>query len=245
MNAPWVIAPLWSPYAHTSTPMSLVKRPLCYPRKPFTGGTPAPKHPIPGGHLANLLARTCTKVDFVDDSWRPIADLDTHVRACRLRARTLEDHINLQKLINKHEEYYAKNPQTEKPPIIDEPVLSNIVDDDNPLAKVTSRDISDEEIIHIYRAAGYSNDFLNKLQKKFENKRKVATDKDAHLDKVLANYSGKSTTKPKKTKLRARFATMMRNKNIISLEELEDDKVKEEGAGNEKEEGEGASDNEM
>ena len=210
--------------------MSLVKRPLCYPRKPFTGGTPVPKNPVPPGEgrLSKLLARTGGEVEIADDSWRPIADLDNHVRVCRLRARTLEDHIKIQKLINRHEEYYAKNPLRVKPVVAKEPVLSSIMDDDHPLAKVTSRDISDEETINLYQAAGYSKDFLNNLRNKFENKRKIASQKDAYLDKVLANYPGKSTTKPKKTKLRARFATMMRNKNVIKLSDLEDDKVKEE-----------------
>ena len=227
--------------------MSLVKRPLCYPRKPFTGGTPAPKNPVPPGEgrLSNLLTRIGGEAKMIDNSWRPIADLDNHVRICRLRARTLEDHTKIQKLINRHEEYYAENPRPEKPVVVEEPVLSSVVDDDHPLAKITSRDISDEETITIYQAAGYSEDFLNNLRKKYENKRKIASEKDAYLDKVLANYPGKSTTKPKKTKLRSRFATMMRNKNVIKLSDLEDDKVKEEDGENEKEEGEGEDENEM
>jgi len=239
MNAPWVLASLWSPHAHTPTPMSLVKRPLCYPRKPFTGGTPAPKNLVScgKGHLSNLLDRTTTETKVVDDSWRPIADLDNHVRVCRLRAKTLIEHIKIHKLINRHEEYYAKNLRSEKPPTIEEPVLSNVVDDDHPLIKVISRDISDDETISIYQAAGYSKDFLEKLRKKFENKCNTMVEKDAYLDKVLANYPGKSTTKPKKAKLRARFATMMRNKNVIKLSDLEDDKLKEEDGENEKDEG--------
>ena len=107
----------------------------------------------------------------------------------------------------------------------------------DPLIKVISRDISDDETISIYQAAGYSKDFLEKLRKKFENKCNTMAEKDAYLDKVLANYPGKSTTKPKKAKLRARFATMMRNKNVIKLSDLEDDKLKEEDGENEKDEG--------
>jgi len=183
---------------HINT-MSPVKRPLCYPRKPFTGGTPAPaKKPVHSGegHLSKLLGRISFETKIVDNSWRPIFP--------------------------------------EKPAKIEEPVLSNIIDADHPLAKVNSRDISDEETINIYAAAGYSPTFLDELRVKFKTKHEVADENDAYLDKVLANYPGKSTTRPKKTKLRTRLATMSRNRNQIKLEDLEDDKVKENDGENNK-----------
>jgi len=220
--------------------MSPVKRPLCYPRKPFTGGTPAPKNPVPPGegHLSKLLAQISNEAKMVDDAWRPIADLDNHVRVCRLRARTLEDHIKIQKLINRHEEYYANNPRPTVPVRIQEPKLSNIIDGDHPLFKVASRDISEEETINLYAAAGYSEEFLNNLRIKFDNKRKVASQRDEYLDKVLATYPGKSTSKPKKVKLRAKFASLMRNKNKIKIEDLDQEEDKEVVPEDEKDEGE-------
>lgn len=209
--------------------MSPVKRPLCYPRKPFTGGTPAPRNPVPPGegHLSKLMAKISNEAKMADNSWRPIADLDNHVRVCRLRATTLDDHIKIQKLINRHEEYYANNPRPAVPTKIHEPKLSNIIDVDHPLSKAASKDISEEETINLYAAAGYSEEFLNNLRTKFENKRKVASQRDDYLDKVLANYPGKSSSKPKKVKLRAKFASLMRNKNQIKVEDLGDEENKE------------------
>jgi len=206
--------------------MPLVKRPLCYPRKPFTGGTPAPTTPAPPStrkSLGSIISRTENTVGITYNGWAPIGDLDGYVEFRRKHATTLIEHANIQKIIAKHEEYYRKHPPANKPPKVLQPVLSNVLDEGHPLTGILSRSIADSEIIDIYKKAGYSTCFLDDMTKKLDGQEAARRRADEHLDKVLDRYPGKSTTKKKKISLRTKYAALIkiRNKNHVKADEIE------------------------
>ncbi len=208
--------------------MPLVKRPLCYPRKPFTGGTPAPTIPVPPKtrkSVSSIMDRTETASDIIYNGWRPIDKLDEYVKFRRKRATTLDEHAAIQKIINKHEEYYRKHPSQDKPPKVLQPALSNVLDEGHPLMGILSRDITDSEIIDIYKKAGYTTCFIDDITKKLDGQEAARLCANEHLDKVLDRYPGKSTTKKKKVSLRTKYAALIktRNKNHVKADEIEHD----------------------
>lgn len=204
------------------------KRPLCYSRKPFTGGTPKPTGSPAPRAVGSLLDRVDATVKMVYDDWRPINNLAGYVEIRRKRATTLDEHILIQKIINKHTEYFKAHPKPEEKPNHEEPQLSNVVNAEHPLAALTQRHLSPSETTETYKKAGYSDTFLENLQKKFGAREKLIATNNDYIDKVLVNYPGKSTTKKKKVPIRSRFAVMMKNKNKIMQEDLEDDEIKDE-----------------
>lgn len=202
---------------------AIPKRPLCYPRKPFTQGTPKPTGPPAPRVLGALLDRVDATAKVAYDDWRPIADFKNYIEIRKREAKTEEHHKMIDDIIAKHEEYYKNNPKPEEEPKPREPQYSNVIDPNHPLAGLLKKNLTPQETIEIYKNAGYSREFLENLEKAFEEKEKKIAMNNDYIDKVLVNYPGKSTTKKKKVSIRARFAAKMRNKNIIKEEDLEDD----------------------
>jgi len=207
--------------------MSPVKRPLCYPRKPFTGSTIQPQIPVNkkgDGKLAKLIDNVNgTPYAISYGNWRPIAELDTYIKLRRRHATTLDEHVLIQKLINKHDKYYKRSSTIQQKSRVKEPELSNIIHDNHPLVGVNNRDASHEQIINLYEKAGYSKNFINNLSNKFSAYPREVELKNIHLDNVLQKYSGKTTTKKRKLPIRSRFASLMVNKNAIKESDIEDD----------------------
>ena len=197
--------------------MAINKRPLCYPRTPFKGGTPAPKGDVKAGRLSTMLNYVDGKIKKYNDPFVPIHDLDRYVSGLRKDGRSDE---YIKEVVEKHEKYYEENPPATCTKT-EEPVISNIIDEFNPLKELLRKDITVEEIIEVYRKAGYSDEFIQRITTKYEKYKDAVESANEYLDTVMSMYSGKPPARKKKVSVRARMTTMYRNKNLIKAEDVD------------------------
>lgn len=206
--------------------MALNKRPNCYPRTPYKGGAQVPVVSGEPGRLSKLLSSIDGVVKKHEDPFVPFYDLGNYVDGLRKDGRSDE---YIKSVIEKQEAHYTNNP---KKPVEKhaEPIISNIIDDLNPLNGLHKKNITIEETIEIYKNAGYSDTFIERIIAKYEKYLAAVESTNEYIDNVMSRYSGKPPARKKKTELRGRMATMYKNKNVIKAEDV--DSTSEDGKEN-------------
>lgn len=216
------------------------KRPLCWVRRQNGEKLATPRTPPPGsvksGRLSKLLERAKDQSARVQDTWRPVADYENYLRFLKISGFD-EDHI--EKIKEKHIKYYKKNRPKKPEPLPNYSIPFNVsVDDEtvttssgvieNPFKNFYDQNNTVEDYVNMYTKAGCSYALIERVRRRFEEKERVCEEASEHFNRVMSRYSGKSSTKAKKTSLRTRFARMMKKSTAIKAEDLEDDM----GAGN-------------
>lgn len=213
--------------------MAITKRPLCYAARMAgtLSTTPAPKPPpMENGHLSSVLNRIQKDPrEFVDKDWRPIADLDGYVEYARKRAKTLDEHVGIMKLINRHNKYHEENPPKieEKSTRFIIPVRDTVdgvasrMNGDDPFTTFMNKDNTVDDYVEIYKKAGCSEDFLKRIRDAFAGREDDIRMRGEFLDRVLSKYSGKTNTKKKHVHVRDKMTSVMKIKGGIKEEDLE------------------------
>lgn len=215
--------------------MAISKRPICYAarvaQRAMNTPSKPPPTPIPekNGRLDALLGKIKPEPnEFVDPDWRPIADLDNYVSYRRARATTIDEHVKIVKLINKHTKYYEENPVKEEVPstrfII--PVRDSVSDvsgrmTPDPFATFMNKENTVDDYVEIYTKAGCSEDFIKRIRDAMANRGEDGRMRTEFLDKVLSKYSGKTTVKKKHVHIRNKFASLTKSKADIKEEDIE------------------------
>jgi hypothetical protein len=210
------------------------KRPLCWVRRQNGEKLPAPRTPPPGSvkekRLSGLLERVKDQDVRVQDTWRPIVDYEDYLRFLKINGSS-DEHI--EKIRNRHIKYYEKNPPNEPKQLPDYSIPFKVsVDDEtvttssgviqNPFKNFYDENNTVEDYVNMYTKAGCSDALIEMVRRRFEEKERGHEEASRHFDRVMSRYSGKSSTKAKKTSLRIRFARTMKS-TAIKAEDLEDD----------------------
>lgn len=219
------------------------KRPICWVRRQNGEKLPPPRVPPPGGvkdgRLSQILSKLNDPVIKPRDTWKPVDDYENYLRVLKLNGH---DEETIEKIRARHIKYYEKNPPKEPEPLPDysipfkastdgETAMCMTTRDDNtisiriienPFRNFYDKSNTPEDYIEMYTKAGCSDAMIERIRRKFEEKERVQGEASKHYDRVMARYSGKSTTKTKKTSLRNRFARSMKSV-AIKAEDLEDD----------------------
>lgn len=218
---------------------TIPKRPLCYARRLAARTAPRPPpppvNPDAPGILQDLIKKASNgdALSTSDNNWRPVYNHEHYIQ-CLKKSGHHKDSI--EKIEKMHQKYYERNPPKSPPePKPEEPVITHldyiqvtIKEGDDESVKVTFkrpfRDFngtSPEHCIDIYRDAGFSEEFVNGIIKKVENFNRVVEENNAHVDKVMSRYSGKSTPKAKKSNFRKKFT--IKRTNILKNDIDNDD----------------------
>jgi len=219
------------------------KRPLCWVRRQNGEKLPPPHVPPSGsvkdGRLSQILSKLNDPVIKPRDTWKPVDDYENYLRDLKLNGH---DEEIIEKIRARHIKYYEENPQKEPEPLPDysipfkastdsETAMCMTTRDDNtiyiriienPFRNFYDKSNTSDDYIDMYTRAGCSDALIKRIRRKFEEKERVQEEASKHYDRVMARYSGKSTTKTKKTSLRSRFARSMKSV-AIKAEDLEDD----------------------
>lgn len=219
------------------------KRPLCWVRRQNGEKLPPPRVPSSGsvkdGRLSQILSKLNDPVIKPQDTWKPVDDYENYLRVLKLNGH---DEETIEKIRARHIKYYEENPPQEpeplpdysipfKPSIDDETAMCMTMRDDNtisiriienPFRNFYDKSNTSDDYIEMYTRAGCSDALIERIRRKFEEKERVQEEASRHFERVMARYSGKSSTKPKKTSLRSRFARSMKSV-AIKVEDLEDD----------------------
>ena len=199
-------------HSHTLHTMAINKRPNCYPRTPYKGGTQVPAVGEPG-RLSKLISSIDGVVKKHEDPFVPFYDINIYIEGLRKDGRSDE---YIESVIEKQEAHYTNNPIKSGRKHV-EPIISNIIDDSNPLNGLHKKNITFKEIIEIYKNAGYSDTFIDRIIAKREKYLATIESTNEYIDEVLSRYSGKPPARKKKIELRGRMATMYKNKNVIKI----------------------------
>lgn len=226
-----------------ATMSSQHKRPLCWVRRQNGEKLPPPRVPAPGsvkeGRLSQILSKINDPVICIVDTWRPIDGYENYLRFLKLNDY---DDETIEKIRTRHIKYYEENPEKEPEPLPDysipfkpstdsETAMCMTTRDDNtisikiienPFRNFYDKSNTLEDYIEMYTRAGCSEALIERIRRKFEEKERIQEEASCHFECVMARYSGKSSTKPKKISLRSRFARSMK-KAVIKAEDLEDD----------------------
>lgn len=210
------------------------KRPLCWVRRQNGEKLPAPRTPPPGsvknGRLSKLLESAKDQTVRVEDTWRPVADYENYLRVLKMGGFS-DDQI--EKIRERHVRYYEENPPKDPEPLPDYSIPFEVsVDDEtvttssgvieNPFKNFYDEKNTVEDYVNMYTKAGCSDALIERVRRRFEEKERICEEASRHFDRVMSRYSGKSSTKAKKTSLRSRFARTMKSA-AIKAEDLEDD----------------------
>ena len=71
-----------------------------------------------------------------------------------------------------------------------------------------------DDYVNMYTAAGCSEEFIERLKNFFEKREKHHINAATHFDSVMSRYSGKVSTKTKKSSIRKRFAKTLKTKTL-------------------------------
>ena len=219
------------------------KRPICWVRRQNGEKLPPPRVPPPGGvkdgRLSSILSAITNKTVKTYDTWRPVDDYENYLRVLKLNGH---DDETIEKIRARHIKYHEENPPKEPEPLPDYSIPFKASTDgetamcmttrgdntisiriiENPFRNFYDKSNTPEDYIEMYTKAGCSDAMIERIRRKFEEKERVQVEASKHYDRVMARYSGKSTTKTKKTSLRSRFARSMKFV-AIKAEDLEDD----------------------
>lgn len=225
-----------------STMSSQHKRPLCWVRRQNGEKLPPPRVPpggVKNGRLSQILSKINDPVIRIVDTWRPIDGYENYLRVLKLNDY---DDETIEKIRTRHIKYYENNPPKEIKPLPDYsiPFLVSVDSEVAACMKAVDRDTVSTTIIEntfknfynksntvddyvdMYTKAGCSDALIERVRRKFEERDHIHEEACKHYDRVMSRYSGKSTTKVKKSSLRSRFARSMK-KTVIKAEDLEDD----------------------
>lgn len=219
------------------------KRPLCWVRRQSDEKIPRPSRILSSTpddcRLSQILNKLKSRTIRYENEWRPVSDYENYLRILQMNG---VDDEHIEKIRKQHIQYYEKNPIKEPEPLPDysipfkpstdgEIAMSMTTSDDgmvsiriieNPFKNFYDRSNTMEDYIEMYTKAGCSRALIERIRRNFEEKDHAQEEASRHFERVMSRYSGKSTTKVKKTSLRSRFAKSLKN-TIIKAEDLEDD----------------------
>lgn len=222
---------------------SQYKRPLCWVRRQDDEKHPRPSRILSSTsddcRLSQILNKLKAHTIRYENEWRPVHDYENYLRFLKLEGF---DDEHIEKIRKRHIQYYEENSINEpeplpdysipfKPSIDDEIAMSMSMREDgtmsihiieNPFKNFYDRSNTVDDYVEMYTRAGCSDALIERIRRNFEEKDHVQEEASRHFERVMSRYSGKGTTKVKKTSLRSRFAKTLKT-TTIKAEDLEDD----------------------
>ena len=221
-----------------SATVPLTKRPLCWVNRLVRRVSP----PIltsanrPKGILSSVLGKVddTTAANITRSTFVPISGYKEHLRILAQSGHPQEiiDSIRL-----RHEEYYETHCDITKPLPVPPPVptypddivISSLTDKDGKTYTVErvpfknfNASTNPRYSVEMYREYGWNKGQMKELDRKINQWEASIDSRDARLEEVMGNYSGKPPAKKKKISIRTRFAKQ--RVVAIKLDELNDTK---------------------